>query len=272
MVWKCDEVYGEETIKIAQAGCNPSDGVNPRVLICGDTNNPERRGVQCYNNESSYQNARFVANRDQKIIPKQSQQPLFSFAQPQRSIYDTSMARQNLFDQFKSYQPSHNTMLSPNFDLFKTVKHDMFDDLYRGLSGSHSMNINPRDKVGNTPLIKAILDNNDKSAAFLIVKGANVNISNSSGLTPLMAAASNNNELMVDILLRKGARKGAQTNNGMTADDFATDTDIKILLSKSRSSRSSKSKSSRSKSRSSRKACKKGQSRSRETGRCRKKK
>lgn len=189
------------------------------------------------------------------------------FSSPSR-FYSTRDASRDLLDELRNYRP--RTIVSPNVDIFSAIKGNLFDNVY---SYAHTprVNLNPRDRAGNTPLITALLDNNNKAAALLIVKGANVNTSNNAGLTPLMAAASNNNELMVDILLKKGANKSAKTINGMVAADFASDIDVKLLMQKTTTRSKSRSKSKkRSKSRSKRKPCKAGQVRDRSTKRCRK--
>lgn len=191
-----------------------------------------------------------------------------SFFSPSRR-FDVSLARRNLFDELRSYQP--RSYVPDNVDIFSAVKGDLLDNVYSYVHRPR-INLNPRDRAGNTPLITALLDNNNKASALLIIKGANVNTSNNAGLTPLMAAASNNNELMVDILLKKGANRSARTINGMTASDFTTDPDIKLMIQRTTRRKSSKSKKSRSRSKrsSSKKPCRADQVRSRETGRCRK--
>lgn len=183
------------------------------------------------------------------------------FGEPK--IFNINLARRNLFDDLSTFRP--NPYIPDNVDIFSALKGNMFDNVYKFVQTR--ANLNTRDRAGNTPLITALLDDNDRAAALLITKGASVNVSNNAGLTPLMAAASNNNELLVDILLKKGANTKATTVNGMIAEDFTTDPGIKILLQKKgHSSRHHKRSSSHK-----RKACKAGQVRSRSTGRCRKK-
>lgn len=281
MSYGCEEISeGHEDYNDLKAAC-VNKGERPLILKCG--NEGSRDKLSCYSRGNSYDQKLYQANVLNTLAPQKNissplsfgnralnpligyQNPLIGYQDPLAGYHSLNQGRQNLFSEFRNYQPTHRN-LGSNINLFNLAKTpSMFDDLYSTLNSNSRININPRDRSGNTPLITALLDDNNKAASLLIVKGADVNTSNNAGLTPLMAAASNNNELMVDILLKKGARKGAKTRNGMTVYDFTTDTDIKLLLNKSRSGSTGRSSSK------SRKACKAGQVRNRSTGRCRNK-
>jgi len=284
MPYGCEEISeGDERYGVILPSCG-NKGKSPRILICGPDG--ARDKTSCYKRDSPYDQQLYQSNVLQGTninLPSKDisipmtfgnryqdpligyQDPLIGFQSPLSRYHTLNQGRQNLFSEFRNYQPTHRN-LSGNLNLFNLAKTpSLFDDLYSTLNSGSRININPRDRSGNTPLITALLDDNNKAASLLIVKGADVNTSNHAGLTPLMAAASNNNELMVDILLKKGARKGAKTRNGMTVYDFTTDTDIKLLLNRTRSGSAGRSHSK------SRKACKAGQVRNRSTGRCRNK-
>lgn len=302
MSWNCEELSGSR-YQAEKDKCI-GKGENPIVLACGSGEN--RNQIQCLSgidpdDQMKYQQMLLPSDYMEEyvpapstrqvfsdkpsprtITPKPSPSPVFnitspfafqstpSFFSPSRR-FDVNLARQNLFNELKVYQPRN--YIPNNIDIFSAVKGDLLDNVYSYVHRPR-INLNPRDRAGNTPLITALLDNNNKASALLIIKGANVNTSNNAGLTPLMAAASNNNELMVDILLKKGANRSARTLNGMTASDFTTDPDIKLMIQRTTRRKSSKrrSKSKSSKRSSSRKPCRADQVRSRETGRCRKRK
>lgn len=301
----CDIITGSQARRLENEGMCPSNIdqityeqlTNPVIIDCG-------KDIDCYNESTitrmykenprhkeyePFSKGKWSSSARSKLDSltgsTSSSSPVFnitspyafqsspSFFSPSRR-FDVSLARRNLFDELRSYQP--RSYVPDNIDIFNAVKGGLFDNVYSYVNRPR-INLNPRDRAGNTPLITALLDNNNKASALLIIKGANVNTSNNAGLTPLMAAASNNNELMVDVLLKKGANRSARTINGMTASDFTTDPDIKLLIQRTTTRKSSKrrSKSSRRRSKSSKrssskKPCRADQVRNRETGRCRK--
>lgn len=276
MSWSCEELSGER-YEFAKPACDADKGQRPYVLACGDEG--KRDKITCLSRSDPRDQFKYKQMLGLPVQSSSSLSPVFalesspSFFSPSRR-FDVSLARRNLFDELRSYQP--RSYVPDNIDIFNAVKGGLFDNVYSYVNRPR-INLNPRDRAGNTPLITALLDNNNKASALLIIKGANVNTSNNAGLTPLMAAASNNNELMVDVLLKKGANRSARTINGMTASDFTTDPDIKLLIQRTTTRKSSKrrSKSSRRRSKSSKrssskKPCRADQVRNRETGRCRK--
>ena len=302
MSWNCDVATGlqaKQTVdaNLCSEGVDPITGemlTDPIVLECGP--NGQSKTINCYNKSTLARMKRegqlerdpykreFTSDAKRKLdsmfgSSTSSSSPVFnitspyafqstpSFFSPSRR-FDVNLARRSLFDELRSYQPRN--YVADNIDIFSAVKGDLLDNVYSYVHKPR-INLNPRDRAGNTPLITALLDNNNKASALLIIKGANVNTSNNAGLTPLMAAASNNNELMVDILLKKGANRSARTINGMTASDFTTDPDIKLLIQETKRRKSSKRRS-KSRSRSKKKPCRADQVRDRSTGRCRKRK
>jgi uncharacterized protein len=68
-----------------------------------------------------------------------------------------------------------------------------------------------------TPLLKAVQENNEKSVAELLQKGADPNAVNRYGITPLWLAATNASAPMVRTLLKAGANPKATLPHGETA-------------------------------------------------------
>ena len=64
----------------------------------------------------------------------------------------------------------------------------------------HNVNLDCRDKEGNTALHKAIIERCDDSVKVLIKAGVNVHIKNNEGLSPLMLAALSINDPIVNYL------------------------------------------------------------------------
>jgi len=93
---------------------------------------------------------------------------------------------------------------------------------------------------GMTPLMRAALHKNPTTAKILIDAGANVNAQDYNECTPLMYAAINNNRAVVELLLNAGADKNLRSRAskysdgfiilGKTAEDMATDRDVKNLI------------------------------------------
>lgn len=65
-------------------------------------------------------------------------------------------------------------------------------------------------------LISAVEENNSKTVAALIEKGADVNYKDFSGKVPLRIAMEKNNKNMISLLLEKGANIECKDNNGCT--------------------------------------------------------
>ena len=85
------------------------------------------------------------------------------------------------------------------------------------LSISPSLDINKRDRFGNTPLMQKIQRGNIKDALVLLGQGADVNLQNRKGETALMVATWCSYTKMVQYLMNKGAKINHQNNDGNTA-------------------------------------------------------
>jgi len=69
---------------------------------------------------------------------------------------------------------------------------------------------------GVSPLMRAILSNNEDEVKTLIKNGAKVNYRNTAGFTPLMIAVMQNNYDMVKYLIENGAFLNSRIYNGLT--------------------------------------------------------
>lgn len=69
----------------------------------------------------------------------------------------------------------------------------------------HGANVNYRDKKGNTPLIKASLNNNFDTIKYLIENGANINERNKNRKDAIVFATINGNLEIIKYLIEKGA-------------------------------------------------------------------
>ncbi len=81
--------------------------------------------------------------------------------------------------------------------------------------------VDPRNKKGETPLIKLSYKNDLKPIKILIEAGADVNAQANDGSTALMNAAYNGHTDVVNLLIEKGANINLRTKKGNSAFDFA---------------------------------------------------
>lgn len=77
--------------------------------------------------------------------------------------------------------------------------------------------VDARDDKGDTALVVAIANDDDRFTAFLLQKGADPNLAGSEGETPLIAAARANFPEAVGWLLGGGAKVDAANRRGETA-------------------------------------------------------
>jgi len=83
------------------------------------------------------------------------------------------------------------------------------------------MNLEARDRVGQTPLMAATLGNQLETVKVLLARKADPNAHDKYGGTALMTAAWKGNKEIVLSLLGSGVDPNARANNGMTALMFA---------------------------------------------------
>jgi ankyrin repeat protein len=91
------------------------------------------------------------------------------------------------------------------------------DPLVVDLFVAAGMDLDERDKGGETPLMRFAMEGNSDVAQRLIAKGADVNAKDNTGATPLMAAAGYGHTTIAQLLIAKGAAVNAQGNEGETA-------------------------------------------------------
>ncbi len=77
-------------------------------------------------------------------------------------------------------------------------------------------NIDERNKLGSTPLLRAVSNNHREIVEVLIDRGADKEVINRLGETPLLRAVSNNHREMVEVLIDRGANKEARNGPGET--------------------------------------------------------
>jgi ankyrin repeat protein len=79
------------------------------------------------------------------------------------------------------------------------------------------MNINVRDKDGNTALMLASMTGDPKIVNLLIGKGADINARSTAGYTALMYVSSKGDTAMAGLLIKKGTDVNIRNNDGDTA-------------------------------------------------------
>ena len=102
--------------------------------------------------------------------------------------------------------------------LRKTLDYDNIKDLIKSYPEDVvKMLVNEPDKYGNTLLIDAAWEGNEKFVKLLIENGANVNHVAKGGFTPLIAASQNNHFNIVKLLIEKGVNVNHKDQRNMTA-------------------------------------------------------
>lgn len=79
----------------------------------------------------------------------------------------------------------------------------------------HGLDINrPINRFGETPLLRALSENQNKIVSFLLDAGADVNLAGPIGFSPLMSASAGGNIEMIDLLVRRGADQNQISDRG----------------------------------------------------------
>lgn len=97
----------------------------------------------------------------------------------------------------------------------------LHDNAYKIKQLLGQVNINEKDKDGNSALSAAVIKGNLVLVEDLINSGAHINQKNMSGQTPLMLAALKGYEHIVALLLERGASVDQRDNQGSTALMYA---------------------------------------------------
>ena len=96
---------------------------------------------------------------------------------------------------------------------------------------NHYCNINSRDFCRNTPLHDAARTSSPKLVKLLIENGAEVNVRTRVGYTPLHLAAKYSSIECTNLLLEHGADVNSSDMDGNTPLDYATNLEIRQILS-----------------------------------------
>ena len=86
----------------------------------------------------------------------------------------------------------------------------ILETMLRSLSDS---SLNHSDGFGNTPLIHAIINDNDHAAYDLVKRGADVNVANTLGESPLFFACKRNNRNVASMLLQANFNEAEHLNS-----------------------------------------------------------
>ncbi len=120
------------------------------------------------------------------------------------------MARRLGFEEIEKVLES----VQPDFDKEKIL----FEKVQKNFE--EGKDINPKNGAGQSFLEHMICEKYNKIAGFLIEKKVDINTQNNAGFTPLMIAVLTENEEMVEALLLAGADLMLKTRNGYQAIDI----------------------------------------------------
>ncbi len=81
--------------------------------------------------------------------------------------------------------------------------------------------INLEDRIGHTPLIRAIVNYNIDMVKLLIANGANINTLTRNNESPLYIAATRNNPEIIKLLISQPSLQNPKLHDGMTVIDMA---------------------------------------------------
>lgn len=95
---------------------------------------------------------------------------------------------------------------------------------------TQTTNLEEKDGVGMTPLMRAANSGNEMIVEYLIEAGALVNAANRSGETALHIAARNDNSAVVRLLVDAGADVEAKDRQGRIPRDLASSSTVKMIL------------------------------------------
>ena len=95
---------------------------------------------------------------------------------------------------------------------------------------SLDVNIEARNRNGETPLMLAVQYGRANIVEFLIAQGANVNVEDRKQRTPLHIAAQSRNPRIAKLLLNSGANPNAVDRDGLTPLQMTTSSRIAALI------------------------------------------
>jgi len=101
-------------------------------------------------------------------------------------------------------------------DIFRYLYHSDLPKIKELVSEIPNINLNIKDKNGDTPLIYSIRFSLFTIFKFLIESGADINYTDTFGNTPLILAGRNKKEEMTQYLIESGADLDIRNNDGET--------------------------------------------------------
>lgn len=85
----------------------------------------------------------------------------------------------------------------------------------------NQIDINSKDKAGNTPLHWACYNSSEEALSFILKYSPDINASNKIGMTPLHIAVYTEKPSLIKKLIKKGASLTSKDNEGLTPVDLA---------------------------------------------------
>jgi ankyrin repeat protein len=116
-------------------------------------------------------------------------------------------------------------------DLHCALREGNFEELKSILATKPEL-VNAKDKDGLSPLLNAVLTDQESVVGLLLANGADVNVKDKEGMTALHWSAYIGQDSIVGLLLANGADVNAKDKEGMTALDWALTGDTVELLRK----------------------------------------
>ena len=109
------------------------------------------------------------------------------------------------------------SLMAPGYELTEAVKKSDANKALEILAAQPPGIVNTKDGEGNTPLLIAIIRNDEQWTGFMLNKGADPNLAGKGGNTPLIAASRVGMTQAVEWLLALGAKVDGTNRMGETA-------------------------------------------------------
>ena len=149
--------------------------------------------------------------KNKKYLPEQTQHTTNSL------VISSDLSIQSLYDILTKNPPLINKVDKNNETFLSYALKRKHIDICEFLLTSPIIDMNYKDKRGNTYLHLAICNTNTELISTIIKKGADINAQNINGDTPLHIAYAINNQNIQTMLLDNGANVQITNNKGLTA-------------------------------------------------------